>query len=177
MGVGQVQFLPLSFDIVLAIMPLFYFGYKLDYWDIKQHSLRKVIFSMVLWGICFAFSWTICGKSLDFVFRSYPLQHGSFIVAIMGIITIIELSFIISKFKKISRFLLYLGKRNFTMFFIHGIDMILISDIWWQISDNSFINMTDRVVCSLFCFILVSFFIEVVKKYIEKRKLKKEVQS
>ena len=39
--IGKIQFLPLSFDIVLAIMPLFYIGHKLDYFDIKTNCTKK----------------------------------------------------------------------------------------------------------------------------------------
>lgn len=59
--IGQIQPLPFSFDIVLAILPLFYIGSHFDNFRIKNHHL-KIPFIFFFVGIIFDYH--ICPREM-----------------------------------------------------------------------------------------------------------------
>ena len=50
---GYVQWLPLSFDVALAVMPFFWFGDYLKHVNLKRKRAAGCIVSLFIWGITF----------------------------------------------------------------------------------------------------------------------------
>ena len=51
LGYRQIQPLPFSFDIVLAILPLFYVGSHFDRFQVKESPFKKFFLHSFLWGL------------------------------------------------------------------------------------------------------------------------------
>lgn len=173
--IGKVQYLPLSFDIALAIMPLFYIGLKLNALKIEKETVRTMFVAWILFLICFSVSYYLTNDYLDIGIRHYTLYPLCFLIAFLGIIIISEFSVIIDGFSKIKFPLLYLGKNSMRMLCIHEVDSRTLSKCW-DLFDNVWINVVSRITFDLFIFILVSFLFEIVKRNSLKFKIKKEVQ-
>lgn len=141
---GKVQWLPFSFDIVLAIMPFLMMGqiareklltsgvdggFGLSY----RVRIRKSRILMLAACIAFATIWIILffiiykskGQYFELAIRRYPLPVISYLCALFGIAAVCTTSALVINLKHISRTLIYLGNQSMIVYLIHVVDG------WW----------------------------------------------
>lgn len=159
--ISRLQWLPLSFDIVLTIMPMFYIGYILRKFCVEHKPVLKLLIFGTGWFVTFYLCYKInegCNGYPYMVYasRQYPSYPFCFLSAILGTLMIAELSVILCKQKKIISPLLYLGKNSLYMLVIHGIDSTWMKRIW-LISENIYINIICRIIVDIVVFAAVMY--------------------
>ena len=92
--IGQIQPLPFSFDIVLAILPLFYIGSHFDNFRIKKSPSKKFLLYSFLWGLFLIITYVLGKCTLELAPRRYPAYPLCFITAVLGTLMVSEFSVI-----------------------------------------------------------------------------------
>ena len=153
MLIGQIQALPFSFDIVLAILPLFYLGSQFRFFQIKNSPIRKLFLYTFLWGL-FLIATYIGGKHcLELSLRRYPAYPLCFITAIAGTLMVSEFSVICCKFSFCSIPLQYIGKNSLYLLCIHTLEWDYLTKLW-NIHPNQYICTIVRILLDVGILIL-----------------------
>ncbi|MBQ7528903.1 acyltransferase family protein, partial [bacterium] len=134
---SKVQSLPLSLDIALACMPLFYFGYCLQNYDITKKIKVITTTSLIIWIFGLFISYycvPYIGEKhlfyLDFAERVYPLFPLFYIIAIVATMFISSCGVIsTNKLPNLVQPLLCIGKNSLYLLCIHDTDYLW-KDIW-----------------------------------------------
>ncbi len=164
---GNSQWLPFSFDIALACMPLFWFGNQMQKMDFSKNPWRKLFTFGVIWLISFylQFPNITIPSYFELAYRRYPIYPICFITAITGTIAVCEFSIIACKIKKLSLPIIVIGKNSLYLLCIHALDSIW-RDFWFN--DKQLIASVKRVLCDLliFCFVLIikKIIVEIVRR-------------
>lgn len=166
--ISKIQWLPLSFDIVLVIMPMFYIGYILKRFQVTYRPALKFLVFGAGWFVTFY----LCYKAnvgcngypyMVYASRQYPSYPFCFIPAVLGTLMIIEISVLLCKIRKLITPLLYLGKHSLCMLTVHAIDTTWIKKLWF-VSGNTYINMVCRIIVDIGIFAVVMLTSELWKK-------------
>ena len=148
---SKVQWLPLSFDIVLAIMPFFFFGDYLKKVDMCKKKLIRGSLAFGIWGIAFLGGF-ITNQYMELACRRYTCFPLCYIAAVAATMFISYLCVGLSKYKVVTP-LIYLGKNSMYMLWIHVMDYTL--TFVWKSTESVFLNVLLRVVvdiCLFSCF-------------------------
>lgn len=165
---GQIQWLPFSMDIALAIMPFFFWGYRMKKMDVTARPWKKLL----LWGVVWIALYLLGEPNyeirsyLEFACRRYTLFPICYIAAIAGTMTISEGSVICEKFKILSKPLCYLGKNSLYMLCVHILD-----PNWsfaWYVEGHQFVSAAKRGLTDLVAFVIVMFVMFLYKKIKKK---------
>lgn len=141
---GQVCWLPFSFDIVLACTVFFYFGRWL-----KEKNLyrRTNLVTMCVMGIAsfggMLIEYTIAHNYLELATREYPLFPLCYLIAFIIVVGLLPVCKVIRRWGYISKMLTYVGRNSYILFCVHCLDFL-----WrflWDIGDSG-INMYISVV-------------------------------
>ncbi len=97
---GKIQWLPCSLDIVFAIMPIFYIGANIAWFQVEQRPVPKFLLYGSVWAGTLLLSYAIKADYLELACRRYPLYPLSFVTAVAGTLAVVELSVILTKIKK-----------------------------------------------------------------------------
>lgn len=166
--ISKIQWLPLSFDIVLVIMPIFYIGYIFK----KIQVTYRPVLKFLLFGAGWFVTLYLCYKAnvgcsgypyMVYASRQYPSYPFCFIPAILGTLMIIEISVLLCKIRKVIIPLLYLGKHSLGMLIVHALDTTWIKKLWF-ISGNTYINIICRIFVDVGIFAIVMLASELWKK-------------
>ena len=144
--ISFLQWLPLNFDIVLAIQPFLYAGFKLKKFDITNHTVRNLLFVTVAFLLLLAIEFFVCNNYLELAARRYALWPLSFVIAFCGTLAVLYVSQIL-QYAKIFNWLNYLGKNSFIIFTFHALDYI-----WkpiWQVTENNYLNCLFRMILDI----------------------------
>lgn len=153
--VGQMAYLPFSLDIALAIMPFFYFGYKLKKVDILHASLKKMLIAFGVWVISLYIlfpntdNWTY----LELATRRYPMFPLCYICAMAGTMFVSELSVFGCKVPILSRCMQFIGKNSLWMLCVHIMDGYFSQ--YWVVVDNQTKSSARRIVADVIVFLMV----------------------
>ena len=110
--IGQIQPLPFSFDIVLAILPLFYIGSHFDNFRIKKSPSKKFLLYSFLWGLFLIITYVLGKCTLELAPRRYPAYPLCFITAVLGTLMVSEFSVICCNYRLLSSPLQYIGENS-----------------------------------------------------------------
>lgn len=156
---GSVQWLPLSFDIVLAIQPLFYVGMHFGIFKVESKPAFKLMISGVIWAVVLIISYIFAYHYMELACRRYTLYPLCYVGAIAGTLAVAEISVIIGSLKRFVAPLLYLGKNSLYMLCIHILDSSLFYK-FWNLSENSYVNAVLRIAIDSLIFAIFMFFAE-----------------
>lgn len=153
--VGKVQYLPLSFDIVLVLPLLLYIGGCLIRLAIEKAPFRKTIVYGGIWAAFTVGIYLLTDEYLEMARRSYPLYPVSMVGAVFGTLMTAEFSaFLVEKVKPISRPLVYIGENSLYLLYVHMFDVSFFGRLW-NITEIQYINVFLRIVVDLAIFALL----------------------
>ena len=123
---GKVQWLPFSFDLVLAVLIFLYFGtFLVGIVDGRNH-VKWIIISFVIWISSFIVIFKESGHYLELATREYPLYPLCIICALSGIVTLSVSCRYISRIRIISIPLEYLGRISIWIYMTHAMDYVFL---------------------------------------------------
>ena len=140
---GKIQWLPLDFDIALAIQPFMLFGAYLKRVDVAKNTARGFLVSGVAFALLLTLEFLFSHTYLELAWRHYALYPVSFVTAAAGTLCVMFLSELLQHCR-IFGVLNFLGLNSFLIFAIHAVDFI-----WrplWAFTENNFINALVRIV-------------------------------
>lgn len=169
---GKVQIMPFSLDIALAVMPFFYFGYRLKNLNITINPFRKMIIWGGIWIITLYITFPIASNStyLELADRRYTLFPLCYLTAIAGTMCVCQFSVICCRLRKIILPMLYLGKNSLYMLFIHALDSQW-SQLWMGVNDNNYCIVMKRIVVDITVFVLFMLGKTKIQSFVNKLKL------
>lgn len=159
---GQLLWLPLSFDIVLAVLPFFVVGKEFDIFDVENKPLKKFLISAVVWSSLFLLSYGKTDNYLILARRRYTLFPICYFIAIAGTLMISEFSVMVCNIKNLATPVCYLGRNSLYMLCIHMMDSVLLRRIW-AVTNNYYVNSLCRVVVDIGAFCCLMFAISRIK--------------
>lgn len=154
--IGQIQPLPFSFDIVLAILPLFYIGSHFDNFRIKKSPSKKFLLYSFLWGLFLIITYVLGKCTLELAPRRYPAYPLCFITAVLGTLMVSEFSVICCNYRLLSSPLQYIGENSLYLLCIHTLEWDYLTKLW-QIHSNQYICTIIRVILDLILFFFFMF--------------------
>lgn len=146
-GIGMLQWLPLSFDIALAVMPFFLFGSYLKRIDMSKKSILFCIISFVIWCLVFVAIFFGFHDYLELAGRRYPVFPLCYIAAIAGTMFIAYLSKLIHGFVW-AKPTVYIGRYSLYFFCVHAMDYLY--GFVWNRTGNNIINGIIRICIGFF---------------------------
>lgn len=162
---GRREHMPLSMDIVMAIMPLLLIGDKLKNYSFEKHAVRKLFAFGILWLLTFFIIYDSGAAYLEFAIRRYPVFPLCYITAICGTLMICEGSVLATKLLgKLSEPVLYLGKNSLYMLGIHCMDGLWSS--WWK----GGVSTLRRVAADILVFCMFMLLRRLLKEIYKKQK-------
>ena len=160
--IGNLQALPLSFDIALAVLPLYLVGKYIQ----KNTPLIKntiiLSISLLIWALTFFLEYMVKKCSMEFTIRTYPLYPLCFLTAIAGSIFILSASISLLKIKSFLKPLIFIGKNSMYLFWVHIMDYLLKSV--WDIEENLFLRVTVRIIIDILFFIVLMTILSFLRK-------------
>lgn len=167
---GSVQWLPFSFDIALAIQPLFLFGVWLRSYPMEKKTWRTFGLCFAVWfALYLLFRYGAHNSYLELTRRLYPLYPLCFVGAVAGTMMVSSFSQLILPLRWIGPALRYLGKHSMVMLWVHYFDS------FWIFSFNResygplnhiLVNTAIRVVLDIVIFCLIM----AVKEFVKGRR-------
>lgn len=152
---GNVQWMPFSLDIALAVMPFFYMGDFLRKVNLEKGTWKILMVSCCLWLITLMAEypdwnqWTY----LELAWRRYPLYPLCFVTAAAGSLFWCEVSILALKLRKTARPFLLLGKNSMYMLCVHMMDYL------WQpfcyASGPAFFSLMKKIMVDVLIFLAV----------------------
>ena len=159
--IGQIQWLPFSFDITLAILPFLYAGYFTKRVDMHKTPIFYGILAMIFWLLslnwCFLFGYTY----LELTTRVYVIFPVCYITAICGSLFVSYIGVVTERFM-VMRPLIYLGKNSMYLLWVHCFDEYFIS--LWNYPGNLYISMVIRIVLDIAIFAALMGALHLIKK-------------
>lgn len=169
--IGRLESMPLSLDIALAILPLFYFGTYLKQMDVEHKAGRKMLVYGLIWLVLLLLTFPHWQKwsYLEFAGRRYPLFPLCYIGAIAGTMCLGEFSVLCCRyFDKLKQPLLYLGQNTMYMLCIHCVDGVFAKYYWDRA--HQFHSSVKRVAIDIVVFIIVMAAVELFQRWRQKRR-------
>lgn len=152
---GSIQWLPLSFDVVLAIMPFFLFSIVIKKADIKNKALLWLFVTLAVWGLTFAYSYYVHNTYLELSVRRYPLFPLCYVTAIAGTMFVSYSSVFISKLGFFGKGIVWLGKNSIYLFCVHELDGNI--SFLWQLTGNKVSDGFIRIAVDIaFCIVVAN---------------------
>lgn len=152
---GRDNYLPLSLDIALAIVPFFLVGYWLSRHDIWNRPVRLMLASLAVWLLTLRLQfpnlsqWTY----LELACRRYPLYPICYLTAVAGTLFICALSQLMMKLGRIVAPIVYLGRNSMYMLIVHCFDGYWYS--WWAAPGRQLVESAKRLAADLVVFVTV----------------------
>lgn len=163
--IGQVQWLPFSYDIVLAIMPLFLMGYLFKGSNAENKIYTKMVIYFGIWLLTFLIPYHINKNYLELACRRYTLYPLCFITAMMGTLTAMKVSIVCMNIGDLMKPIMYIGKNSLYLFCVHEMDYL-----WktlWNIG-NSVCSAIARIILDVIVFLAVMLVIFLFQKTKER---------
>ena len=133
---GKIQWLPLSFDIVLTIMPFIFVGQLVGERLMQTNrnepknggvanQIAKLLICTAGWLALFYIIIKSTGQYFELATRRYPCAILSYLCALFGSAAACIASQLIIRAKSLSKGLLIVGKHSMLIYLIH------VADVWW----------------------------------------------
>lgn len=162
-----VQWLPLSFELALIALPFMFIGGYLKRYSKEEPSVYRMISSIIAWLVLFWIVFKSSGHYLEMATREFPLLPLSYTCAVAGVMFVYELSKYISKVRLLSNIFAYLGIISMEIYIIHAMDGLSHS-IWGEISTNTYITASVRVVSDVLLALALFNFKSILKRGVKK---------
>lgn len=167
---GNLQFLPFSFDVALAVIPFMYFGHRLPELKMTVHPVRKMFLWLGIWLVSFYFTSpnVFLRTYLEIAVRRYSLIPVSLLCAVAGSLFLLEFSVVCCRLKKVTKPLIWLGKNSLYLYMIHIIDSTW--SAFYYIQGHQFLSALLAVLCDLIAFGILMLLKTAITGLIRKRK-------
>lgn len=153
--VATIQWLPLSFDIALAIMPFFLFSMVIKKIDMTRRAWLWLIISFLVWGAAFLYIYRVHGTYMELAVRRYPVFPLSYVAAIAGTMFVSYSSVYIAKLGFVGKGIVWLGRNSIYLFSVHEIDRYF--SVLWKLTGNNVADGIIRIVVDIvFCIIVAN---------------------
>lgn len=127
MIIGQIQFLPLCFDLIIATLIFYHIGQKLKTYDFYTARATDYFIAAIIWVVGLAVCEYSLHNHLELAARSYPLYPLSYLTAIAGCMFVFLIGAWIERLKLLHRIfsiLCFLGKNSMILYTIHAFDTV-----------------------------------------------------
>lgn len=165
---AKVQWLPLSFELALIALPFMFVGGYLKKYSKDGPSVHRIISSMIVWLVLFCIVFKSSGHYLEMATREFPLIPLSYTCAVAGVMFVYELSKYISKVRFLSNIFSYLGIISMEIYIIHAMDGLSHS-IWGEITTNTYVTASARVVFDVLLAIALFIFKSRSRRIVKER--------
>lgn len=152
-AVSRFLWLPLSLDVVLAILPFFLFGACVSVPD-SSPRLRRAISWTLLWAVSFFVPFAFGFGHLEISARIYQLYPLCFLPAVAGTMAVSEWSVWLVRTGPWTAPLVFLGRHSIWMLCIHVLDRRLFA-AWWDFPGRPWTTLAARLLVNLLVFALV----------------------
>lgn len=153
LGICNLRFLPFSFDIVLAILPLLAFGNYLKKVDLTKKWFLYGFAAMGIWAVSFLYIFFAADSYLELADRKYPLLHLCFLPAAAGVLFFCCLSVVLAKLGFMMKPLIYVGRYSMHFFWAHIMDSLY--SFFWESPDSLLYKMLFRLIIDTALFIFI----------------------
>ena len=151
---GYIQWLPLSFDVALAIFPLLLFGVFMKRINIEKLPVLFMLISLGIWAAGFFFMYYGHYGYMELSARRYTLFPLCYIVAIAGTMFVSYSGHFISKVGVIGKGLIWLGKYSLYLYMVHELDGNI--KFLWEFSESKYVQIPIRIAVDvIICIALV----------------------
>lgn len=147
--------LPGSFDITLAVLPIMLIGsiFRDKIANFSKKSLFSMIILYIVWAGTLGIEYLFADDKLEFATRDYPLFPLVYLTAIAFILAFMIMTSKLERF--IEKYLLlkwvsFIGRNSLIVFLIHALEDKAFRGIW-QLTDNEYINLVIRLVFNIGC--------------------------
>ena len=127
MVIGQIQFLPLNFDLIMATLIFFHIGQILKSYKFYKAKAMAYFIAAITWIIGLAICGLLLHDYLELAARSYPLYPLSYLTAIAGCMLIFLIGTWIERIrvcKRIFALFCFFGKNSMVLYTIHAFDTV-----------------------------------------------------
>lgn len=156
---GQLQCLPFSFDITMAIMLLFLCGYSLKGYDFTKRKYLGFSVFFGIWLLSFMLTYVVFGKYQIVNYfglgeRQYTFFPLCYVTAVSGSMAIAYLCQIIVSYCSNLKALLFLGRHTLCLLCVHYLDDLY--KVLWFRSNNLYFNSLIRMIIDVsVCIVLL----------------------
>lgn len=172
--IGQICWLPLSFDVALVSLIFLWIGCRLRQFDFEKQLWLHFLIVAVLWGGTLVLLKLGAAEGdvrnyLEMSARKYPLYPLCIFTAVLGTMMVAYVSTILVRLPVwMKGVLTFLGEHSLIMLCVHTLDFLW-EEVYNGISANLLIRGIARVLIDFLIFVLVMY----IKKLIGKRRCKK----
>ena len=175
--IGSVQWLPLSFDLVLVAMLFLLIGQTIQiYLQAYKKGIINIglgIFNFVIYLISFVFVYHFTGIYLELAGRRYPLFPLCVVTAVAGTIALGGFCLYIRKIPYVGNALCIVGRHSLAMLCIHMMDY-LAAPVYNYVSSNEFVIAFIRIIIDIVIFVIYFLLKNIQQKMQIMKKLGKE---
>ena len=164
---GELQWLPFSLDVALAVMPFFYAGYRLKGLNAERRPLLWGGTAFGIWAATLILCYSIRHSYLELACRRYPLFPLCYVGAVAATVFVCYFCAAADKMRA-TRPLRYLGKNSMYMLWVHILDNAFY--FIWDRTGNNWIRAGLRVATDIVLFVLLMYFIGLIRKKIDGRR-------
>ncbi|EHI74911.1 Fucose 4-O-acetylase and related acetyltransferases [Streptococcus criceti] len=159
------HFLPLSFDLVLGVLPFLGLGHYLLRIDYSNKSAARLLVCLLFWCFSFGISHILGFHYLELAIRQYSLFPLSYMTAVAGVLSMCQFCFqaeqlsakpyFDSVFKKVK----VLGRYSLILLIIHALEDKAFRMVW-EWSSHSWLNLIIRLTLDLIIFTICLTFLQ-----------------
>lgn len=166
-ALGYLQWLPLSADIALAVLPFFYIGNRLKSFRFDRKAYLGCVVSFCVWGVTLILCYITNSSYLELACRRYTLFPISYISAVAGTMFVSYFSVLIDN-TTVSKLFRHLGRHSLYMIWIHTIVDPALNVIWLR-TDSNIVNGFFRMALDVILLIMLTSCIGIIRKTKQKR--------
>ena len=163
----NIQWLPLSFDVALSILPLLLFGTLLKKINIERLPVLFMLISLGLWAATFFSVYYGNYGYMELSARRYTLFPLCYVTAIAGTMFVSYIGHYISKLFFIGKGLVWLGKYSLYLYMVHELDGNI--QFLWNFAQSKWIQILIRLAVDVIIFIIL---VNIINKINQARKKK-----
>ena len=171
MIIGQIQFLPLSFDLIMATLIFFHIGQILKFYDFYKAKVMVYFIATITWTAGLAVCGLVLHNHLELATRSYPLYLLSYLTAIAGCMFTFLIGAWMERIEMLHRIFsifCFFGKNSMILYTIHAFDTVPYQLV--QDKMPTILLMILRVAVDL----AVMYSYICIRKYIKMKKLERK---
>ena len=167
----NVQWLPLSFDVALAILPLMLFGTLLKKINIEKLTVLFMLISLGVWAATFFSVFYGNYGYMELSARRYTLFPLCYVTAIAGTMFVSYAGHYISKLMFIGKGIVWLGKYSLYLYMVHELDGNI--KFLWDFTQNKWIQIAVRLAVDIIICIILANIIKAISSARKKGEIKK----
>lgn len=156
-ALGQLQWLPFSFDVALASLSFLLCGHCLRGRDLQTGAAKKMFISAGIWCAGILLAWLLDARYLELASRHYNLFPICYITAVAGTLMVCQFSVSIAEHLRIlKRPLVYCGRHSLELLCVHTLDHLW-EKLYQGISSSEIVTACIRIGVDLVIFMIYMF--------------------